>query len=486
MAIAFKKFSLMMGCILLILACRAGPVSAAESRSDADLRREIDDYVRSSLRANPIPAAALAVSRNGETFYAQGYGTDGDGREITGSTPFPIASLSKSFTALAVLQLTEKGLVDLDAPYASYFPNLAPKDERVRKITVRDLLNQTSGLNDRVNPDFKRSPQYRSLDEINPALDAVKLANDPGTAYSYHNPNYQYLARLVEQVGGQSFSDYLKNNVFEPLGMNHTFNVSTTRQIDDDPAIPRGHYIVWGRPVSQAEPLWFIDGPAGIVSTAEDMARWMLAQYEGRLLGPELMETYHQAGPIGPYGMGWLAEKDERNGRTISHSGILWTYKAEETIYLDRKLGVAMMFDSGLNAFVNYSAIVEGVAKIMQGEGAGIPLANGRNIETALIVLTAATIGWGAYSIVRLHRRRKRISTLRLIVSTAGRLLPALILLLLPPITSFIGGGRVIPWFGIWTTMSSLIIWLAALALANLANLACRYRLYFLARRKTA
>lgn len=483
MAIAFKKFSLMMGCILLILACWAGPVSAAESRSDADLRREIDDYVRSSLRANPIPAAALAVSRNGETFYAQGYGTDGDGREITGSTPFPIASLSKSFTALAVLQLAEKGLVDLDAPYASYFPNLAPKDERVRKITVRNLLNQTSGLNDKANPDMTRSPQYRSLEEINQALDGVKLAHDPGTAYSYHNPNYQYLARLVEQVGGQSFADYLKDNVFEPLGMNHTFNVGTTRQIVDNPAIPRGHYVLWGRPVSREEPLWFIDGPAGIVSTAEDMARWMQAQYEGRLLGPELMEAYHQAGPIGPYGMGWIAEKDEREGRTISHSGILWTYKAEETIFLDRKLGIAMMFDSGLNAFVDYSAIVEGVAKIMRGEEAGIPLANGRNIETALIALTAATIGWGVYSILRLRRRRKRITTVRLVVSTVLRLLPALILPLLSPILSFVGGGRVVPWFGIWTLMASLIVWLAALALANLANLACRYRLYFQARR---
>ncbi len=486
MAIAFKKFSLMMGCILLILACWAGPVSAAESRSDADLRREIDDYVRGSLRANSIPAAALAVSRNGETFYAQGYGAGEDGREVTGSTPFPIASLSKSFTALAVLQLADKGLVDLDAPYASYFPDLAPKDERVRKITVRNLLNQTSGLNDRVNPDMTRSPQYRSLEEINPALDGVKLARDPGTAYSYHNPNYQYLARLVEQVSGRSFSDYLKENVFEPLGMNHTFNVATTRQIDDNPAIPRGHYVLWGRPVSKEEPLWFIDGPAGIVSTAEDMARWMLAQYEGRLLGPEIMETYHKAGPIGPYGMGWLAEKDERGGRTISHSGILWTYKAEETIYLDRKLGIAMMFDSGLNAFVNYSAIVEGVAKIMQGREAGIPLANGRNVETALIALTAATIGWGVYSILRLHRRSKRIPTLRLVVSTVGRLLPVLILLLLSPIMSFVGGGRVVPWFGLWTMMASLIVWLAALALANLANLACRWRLYILARRKTA
>lgn len=69
-----------------------------------------------------------------------------------------------------------------------------------------------------------------------------------------------------------------------------------------------------GHPVRQAEPPWFIDGPAGIVSTAEDMARWMLAQSNGRLLVPELMEEYHKAGPSGPYGMGWMAGKEEKGG----------------------------------------------------------------------------------------------------------------------------------------------------------------------------
>lgn len=90
--------------------------------------QEIDEYMNRSMKANYIKAASLAIANNDEVFYAKGYGTLADGQKVTGNTPFPIASLSKSFTALAVLQLVDKGQIDLDATYASYFPELSPQD----------------------------------------------------------------------------------------------------------------------------------------------------------------------------------------------------------------------------------------------------------------------------------------------------------------------------------------------------------------------
>ncbi|MFM9280742.1 serine hydrolase domain-containing protein [Paenibacillus jiagnxiensis] len=472
-----KKIVLSFGCLLLIMAILVQPAFAVEIRNKAEIQHEIDHYVKKTMEANHIKGAALAIANNEEVFYAKGYGTFSDGRVINGNTLFPIASLSKSFTALAVLQLADKGLIDLDAPYTTYFPDLLPKDERVRHITIRNLLNQTSGLNDKVNPDMTRSPQYQSLQEINQSLNGVKLANDPGAAYNYHNPNYQYLALLVEKMSGQSFSDYLENHIFKPLGMNQTFNVSTTQQINVNSAIPRGHYLLFGHPVSQAEPLWFVDGPAGIISTADDMAKWMLAQYDGRLLPPELMEQYHTAGQSGPYGMGWLAGVDEQGGRTISHSGIFWTYKAEETIYLDQRLGITMMFDSGLNAFVDYSALIDGIASIIHGEKPEASFFNS-SMEILIILLVVATILWGGYSHFRIHRSKKSITTGKLIFSAAVRMLPVLILLFLSPLATFIGAGRVLPWFGLWTTMSSLMIWLIVLSIVSTANLGCYFKSY--------
>ncbi|WP_028549594.1 serine hydrolase domain-containing protein [Paenibacillus sp. UNC451MF] len=479
MTTAKKKLILCLCSVLLMFSILVKPVFAIEVQNKASILQKIDNYVENNMKVNNIKGAALAVANNKEVFYAKGYGAYSDGREITGRTPLPIASLSKSFTALAVLQLVEKGKIDLDAPYASYFPDLSPEDERVRTISVRNLLNQTTGFNDKVNPDMTHSPQYQSLQEINQSLNTVKLANDPGTAYSYHNPNYQYLALLVEKVSGQNFSAYLENNIFQPLGMSHTFNVSTTQQINENLAIPRGHYLLFGHPVKQAEPLWFIDGPAGIISTAEDMAKWMLAQSNNLLLDPQLMEQYHTAGQSGKYGMGWLAEEDAHGGRMISHSGIFWTYKAEETIYLDEQLGITMMFNSGLNAFVDYSAFVDGIAKIIKGEKAKFPIVNDRNMETIMILLVVATILWSVYLYYRINKSNKVITTGKLIFSSVGRLFPTLILLFLSPLATFIGAGRVLPWFGLWTTMPSLIIWLIVLSLVNIMYMVWRFRLNY-------
>ncbi|NUU78148.1 beta-lactamase family protein [Paenibacillus xylanilyticus] len=474
-----KSIFFVISCLLLLCSMWVNPVSATEARDKTEVMRDIDEFMTQSMKANHIKAASLAIANNDEVFYAKGYGTFENGQNVTGGTPFPIASLSKSFTALAVLQLADNGQIDLDAAYASYFPGLSPRDPHFRDITVRHLLNQTSGLNDKINPDMTRTPQFQSLDEASRLISEVQLAHNPGNAYSYHNPNYVLLANLVESVSGERFSDYLKRHIFEPLGMNHTFSVSTTLQIDGNEAVPSGHYSSLGRSVSQSEPLWFIEGPAGIVSTAEDMSLWMLAQYHGRLLSPDLMKQYHEAGAIGPYGMGWLADpQDESGGRTISHSGIFWTYKSEETVYLDEQLGIAVMFNSGINAFVNYSAFIDGIADIMRGEKPEASFVNGRNMEIIMIALILATLVWGVYAYSRIRRKNQRLTISRLILITVGRLIPILILLFLSPLMTFIGGGRVLPWFGIWTTLSSPIIWLVAWSLVNIGHLASYYYIY--------
>ncbi|MGM0867401.1 MAG: serine hydrolase domain-containing protein [Bacillota bacterium] len=476
-----KRISASLICLILMMSISAVPASAIEDRNKAEILAEIDDYVKKNMEVNHISGASLAITYSDDVFYTQGYGAYSDGREMTSRTPFPIASLSKSMTALAVLQLADKGQIDLDAPYVSYFSDISPADNRVNSITIRNLLNQTSGLNDKVNPDITKSVQFQSLQEIKKSLDLVKLANDPSETYNYHNPNYQYLALLVEQISGQRFSDYLHDHIFAPFGMNDTFSVSTTQQINENPAIPQGHYLLLGKPISTAEPLWFIDGPAGVISTAEDMAKWMREQYDSQLLSPNLMEQYHAAGQRAPYGMGWLASNDNDWGQTISHSGIFWTYKAEETVYLDKQLGITMMFDTGITAFVDYSAFVRGIAQIMDGGKAEISSINSRNMEVAMILLMAGTILWGGYSLYRLKKNKNRLTAFRrkVIFASVRTLLPMLVLLFLPPILSMIVGGRVVSWDGIWMMMPSLIIWLIILALVNILSFICRCCIYY-------
>ncbi|MBD8500884.1 serine hydrolase domain-containing protein [Paenibacillus arenosi] len=488
MVILRKKWILCLCCLLMLGLSFANPVLAVEIRNKNEVLKQIDEYVVERMKVNNIKGASLAIANNDHVFYTKGYGGVSEASAITSTTPLPIASLSKSFTALAVLQLVEKGEVDLDAPYCSYFSdssNFSPTDERINQITVRQLLHQTSGLTDKVNPDMTRFPQYEALKETNISLNKVKLSHNPGEAYSYHNPNYQYLALLVEQISGQSFSSYLDKNIFKPLRMNHTFNVSSTAQINENPSIPSGHYIAFGHPVNRAEPSWFIDGPAGIISTAEDMAKWMLAQYNGHFLTPELMQQYHAAGQVGPYGMGWIAGEDERWGRTISHGGIFWTYKAEEIIFVDQQLGITMLFTAGLNAFVDYTAIVDGIAQIMMGEKAESTTFNSRNMEIVMIILIVATALSGIYTCIRMGRKTKEITTVKWITASLLNLLPILILLFLSPIATFIGGGRVVPLIGLWMAMPSLITFLVVVSLVNLAKLVYRIHLYVQIRSKS-
>lgn len=470
MTIVPKRIFVSFISLLLVGFLFAVPSTTIKAQSTTETMAEINDYVTQYMKANHISGVSLAISKGQNVFYTQGYGTYSDGRKITTQTPFPIASLSKSMTALAVLQLADKGLINLDAPYTSYFPDISPMDDRVNQITIRHLLNQTSGLNDQVNPDMTKSVQFRSLAEIKKSLTSVKLATHPGEQYNYHNPNYQFLALLVEQVSKQRFSDYLHDHIFTPLGMKNTFSIPTTAQFKHITAIPQGHYLLFGKPMRTAEPFWFIEGAAGVISTADDMAKWMRAQYNAKLLSPRFMKQYHAAGQEAPYGMGWNVSEDT-HGKTISHTGIFWTYKAEETIFLEKQLGISIMFDTGINAFVDYSTLLTGVVQIVQGGNAETSFVNSRNMENIIIVLMGGTVFWGGYSFYRRKKNKRKTNYWKLSMASTATLFPLLILIFLPSILPLIAGGRVVPWNGIWMMMPSLIIWLTLLSLVNMVNL---------------
>src|SRR4051812_23713549 len=186
---------------------------AAAARND-----DIDGYVRAYLDHTGLPGAAVAVTRGGDVVRVAGYGHDASGAPFTASTRLPIASLSKSMTAFAVLQLVETGRIELDAPVPRYLPEFRLADPRGARITVRMLLDQTSGMADSAFPDLKL-PQPHTLAEAVGRLREAGLASEPGAEFHYHNPNYEVAARIVEVVAGQPFAEYLRTRLFAPLGM---------------------------------------------------------------------------------------------------------------------------------------------------------------------------------------------------------------------------------------------------------------------------
>jgi CubicO group peptidase (beta-lactamase class C family) len=154
--------------------------------------------------------------------------------------------------------------------------------------------------------------QPRSLEDVVGRLRNVFLSSEPGTEYHYNNTNYQLLALLVEKVSKEEFSKYLEHHIFTPLGMKQTFNVSNTKELNKSNKLAGGHYFLFGQPMAKEEPEWFIDGPAGIVSTAKDMANWLILQStEGKHRNNQLLsrkgiqEMQTPGSSKVSYGMGW-------------------------------------------------------------------------------------------------------------------------------------------------------------------------------------
>ena len=176
-------------CCLSIL-ITAQPVYAQDGyqKNPVDYR-EIDDYLRSAVDDAHIPALSVTIVNKDAVLFSGNYG-DCENSE----TPFYLGSISKSFTAACIMQLVEQGKVDLNAPVSTYLPGATDGD----RISVRQLLNHTSGLG-----------QYQTLENY-------KIVNEQGV-HHYANVNYSLLGEIIEAVSGESYSDYITKNLFEPL-----------------------------------------------------------------------------------------------------------------------------------------------------------------------------------------------------------------------------------------------------------------------------
>ncbi|HEX9108690.1 MAG TPA: serine hydrolase domain-containing protein, partial [Longimicrobiales bacterium] len=157
--------------------------------------------------------------------HERGFGVaDPDGRPVTPRTPFILGSMTKSFTALAVMQLVEQGRVVLDAPVQRYLPWFALRDSAASaRITVRQLLNHTSGIPKSAGLEIVRSAEARTLTQERSLLAAVRLTHTPGAVFEYSNANYWVLGRVLEAATDTPYAAFVHEHILAPLGMSHTY-----------------------------------------------------------------------------------------------------------------------------------------------------------------------------------------------------------------------------------------------------------------------
>ncbi len=314
----------------------------------------IDSYIETQMRALHIPGVSLAVVRDGRIVKAKGYGLANIEANFAAApkTVYEIGSLTKQFTAAAVMMLVEEGKISLDDKIPKYFPDAPPA---WNQITVRHLLSHTSGIQNHVAvPGFLNQFKTNLLFETTPTREEIlkeffKLPSEfePGETWAYDNTGYYLLGFVVEKASGKSYYQFLNERVFVPLGMN------ATRNTDTRPVVPnRASGYEWVKDKYENRPVLLptIAFSAGtIISTVEDLAKWDAGLYTEKLLKKSALEqmwtsakTNNGASASFDYGFGWFLD-NYRGHRIIQHAGGTQGFSSVIYRYPDDKLTVIVL-----------------------------------------------------------------------------------------------------------------------------------------------
>jgi len=309
-----------------------------------DKRSEIDSLFRDYDRPD-VPGAAVIVIKNGRVLFRKAYGAANLETKIksTSSTNYRIASCTKQFTAMAIMILAERKKLS----YESHLTDLLPGfPEYAKAITVRHLLNHTSGLIEygEVMPKDRVTPlSDRDVLELMKQQDHTYFP--PGSKFRYSNTGYTLLAVIVEQISGVPFATFLRKNIFQPLGMNHT--TFYAREDDSDKRRAYG-YSKEGDAFVRTD--WSlttsIQGDGSIYSSLDDLYKWDQALYTSRLVGHEtIAQAFAPAAAVDEttsYGFGWFVEH-KRGARVVWHGGNTIGFTAAIQRFPDKKFTVIVL-----------------------------------------------------------------------------------------------------------------------------------------------
>lgn len=287
-----------------------------------------------------MPGAAVMVVRAGEPVLIRTYGLADVDRKvpIQPETNFRLASLTKQFTATAIMMLVARGELSLDATLPEVFEGFP---DYGRSITLRHLLGHTSGLIDYeslIPDDFEG--QVSDRDALRSMYEVDHTYFEPGTEYRYSNTGFAMLAVLIERVSGRSFPDFLDENIFEPLGMEGTVayqrGISTVRNRAFGYTVENGQVSFSDQSSTSA-----VLGDGGIYTSVLDYLKWDRALYTEDLLSAELLKEMWTAG-LGDYGLGWRVDVVDGH-RRLHHDGSTSGFRNYVIRYPDDRMTVLVL-----------------------------------------------------------------------------------------------------------------------------------------------
>ncbi|MBI1404214.1 MAG: serine hydrolase [Porphyrobacter sp.] len=366
----------------------------------------VDDFVTAAWPESGAPGLAYAVIDKGK-FAAGARGTTlaGAGEPVTPDTPFLIGSVSKSFTALAVMQLVEAGTLDLDAGIGTYLDAFAGQPSGA--ITLRQLLSHTSGYS---------TVQGNGAHADTLATHAAMVARwtpaySPGERWEYSNTNYHLLGAVIEAVTGEDFADHIERSILAPIGMTRSF---VARGAEPD-GVARGHRPWFGgkRAYTDREGGQVAAPAGGIFASANDLARYAAIMLDGR---DDVISAAGKAEMLSPasaqspfYGLGWFID---RQAGTAAHGGLVPGSEALLTMVpAERKAAIVLVNANGGIGFADNGALLNSITALAlgreyRGEGSRVWPKATYAMMMLLPLLFVASMGWAWHRRERLRRKR--------------------------------------------------------------------------------
>ncbi len=343
------------------------------SRLKSSVSDAIDTYVFAEMSRQRIPGVALGIYRSGSIVLAKGYGKANIELNVpmTADSVLQSGSVGKSFTATAVMMLVERGRIQLDDSIKDYFPE---GPDSWQAIKIANLLSHTSGLAAYDNPELQVTDgpfdirRDFSEDELLAAIARLPRHFDPGDDWAYQNTNFVLLGILIERVTGQSYAEFLAQNIFGPLGM------MSSRVISDLDVVPNrasGYEMVGGvlRNQQWVSPTFNSTADGTLYFTVRDLEQWERALCGDTLLKAASLEKMWTPYPYGGksekegYGFGWRIQYI--NGRrVIGHNGAWQGFSTSFSRYVDDKLTIVALCNLDANHCSPVS-IVRAVAGII-------------------------------------------------------------------------------------------------------------------------
>ncbi len=328
---------------LLPLICTYG-----QTRQDKQLEKKLDELLSTQFKTSG-PGCEILVAKKGSIVYKKAFGN----ANIELNVPmkpdmvFKLGSITKQFTAVAILQLVEQNKISLQDSLQKYIKDFPPKGHI---ITIENLLTHTSGITDYMQLDYADKNAERNDYDPQQVIDKFKmlpLEFEPGTQFKYSNSGYYLLGYIIEKISGKNFETYLQDNILTPLDLNHTYfdrsNTIIPGRVDgyrkDNSDYKNADY--WSMTIAYS---------AGeLISNAEDLFKWHKGLYSYKILQKETLEKAHtpfklKDGTVTEYGYGWIL-KNVSGIKSIEHGGAITGFRTNEIYFPAEDIFITTLFN---------------------------------------------------------------------------------------------------------------------------------------------